>query len=245
MPHSVQLYSLRTHLEADLEATLARVAEIGYTRVEPYRIVADGRRLGAALQANDLAAPSAHAPLLSEDQDAIFTAAADLGISTVICPSTPAEQWRQAGGIEAIAESLNAAAQRGAEYGVRVGYHNHWWEFPDISGRSGMEYLASQLAPEVVLEIDTYWAAVAGVDPIALITDLGDRVRYLHLKDGPITTVNTEQVALGAGQMPVQQILAAADHLEVGVVELDDHDGDMFAAVDESLRYLNGLGQGK
>lgn len=238
MSYSIQLYTLRTHLADDLEGTIARVAQIGYPLVEPYQIVAETARLGAALTANGLKAPSTHAPLLGEQQEEVLAAAQQLGIGTVICPATPAEKWKQAGDIEQIAESLNAAAARAAEYGLRVGYHNHWWELGAVNDRSGLEHLAEHLEPEVILEIDTYWAAVAGRDPIDLITTLGDRVRFLHLKDGPVNEVTTDQLALGKGVMPVRQILDAAAHLEVGVVELDDHDGDMFTAVEQSLQFL-------
>lgn len=243
MSPSLQLYTLRDHLDADLDATLQRVAGIGYTQVEPYRIVPapQTRALAAALDAHGLAAPSAHAGVLGEDQEQIFAAARQLGIGTVIVPASDPDRWTTAAGVEAIAAELNAAARVAADLGLRVGYHNHWWEFAPIDGRNALVHLADHLHPDVVLEIDTYWAAVAGVDPVAIITELGQRVRYLHLKDGPITREPDDQVALGRGEMPVPQILAAAAHLEVGVVELDDHRGDMFTAVEQSLAYLRGL----
>ena len=84
IPISVQLYTLRDALEKDLAGTIQRVAEIGFAQVEPYNFVATARELGEALQANRLTAPSGHAPLLSQDQDQIFAAAKELGITTVI-----------------------------------------------------------------------------------------------------------------------------------------------------------------
>lgn len=238
MSHSLQLYTLRDHLDADLDGTLKRVAGFGYTQVEPYRILPETQALGEALREYGLNAPTTHAPLLGENQAEIFAAAVQLGIGTVILPATPAEQWAGAAGIDAIAASLNSASHAAAAHGLRVGYHNHWWEFAPIAGRTAMEYFADQLNDNIVLEIDTYWAAVAGVDPVQIITALGERVQYLHLKDGPITRDPADQVALGQGEMPVPQILAAATHLELGVVELDDHRGDMFTAVEQSLAYL-------
>lgn len=241
MSHSLQLYTLRNHLDEDLDGTLKRVAGFGYTQVEPYRIVPETEALGAALREHGLSAPTTHAPLLGENQAEIFAAAGQLGIGTVILPATPESEWTSAAGVEAIAAALNQAANAAAEHGLRVGYHNHWWEFAQIDGRTAIEHFADRLNPEVVLEIDTYWAAVAGVDPVAIIGALGPRVQYLHLKDGPITSDAADQVALGQGSMPVPDILAAAEHLTLGVVELDDHRGDMFTAVEQSLRYLEGI----
>jgi sugar phosphate isomerase/epimerase len=125
MSYSLQLYTLRNAIQEDLPGTIRKVAEIGFTQVEPYNFVATAKELGAALKENGLTAPSGHAPLLSQDQDEIFAAAKELGITTVIDPYLPADHWQKAEDIQATAAKLNAAAKKGAEYGIRVGYHNH------------------------------------------------------------------------------------------------------------------------
>ena len=240
MPYSIQLYTVRTALEEDLAGTLRRLAEIGFTMVEPYHFVAKATELKQAMAANHLTAPSGHAPLLSEDQDAIFTAAQLLGIGTVIDPLVPVERWNTVGDIRKTAEQLNAAAARGAAYGVRVGYHNHWWEVESVvDGKTAIEHLADNLAPEVVLELDTYWAAVGGQNPADLLARLGDRVKFIHIKDGPITSDAASQLAVGDGKMPIWEVLDAAGSLEAAVVELDDFQGDMFDAVRDSYNYLS------
>ncbi|MBW4094149.1 MAG: sugar phosphate isomerase/epimerase [Acidobacteria bacterium] len=239
MTYSLQLYTLRKPLEEDLAGTISRVAAAGYTAVEPYNFVATAEPLAAALAQNGLTAPSGHAPLLRADQNEIFAAAAALGIGTVIDPHVEASLWTNETDIAATAKALNEAAKRGAEHGVRVGYHNHEFELENrIGGRSALEVLVDHLDPAVVLEVDTYWAAVGGEDPVALLRRLGDRVRFIHIKDGPLTKVDTDQVAVGSGKMPIWDVLAAVPSLEVGVVELDDFTGDIFTAVTDSLNYL-------
>lgn len=239
MSYSIQLYTLRDALQEDLPGTIRKVAEIGFTRVEPYNFVATAAELGAALQENGLTAPSGHAPLLSQDQDQIFAAAKELGIGTVIEPYITAEHWQTAEDIRATAAKLNAAARKGAEYGIRVGYHNHAWELEStIEGRTALEYFAGLLDPELVLEVDTYWAAVGGQDPAQLLQRLGDRVRFIHIKDGPLTTDTKAQLPAGQGQVAVLEVIAAAASLEVGVVEFDDYSGDIFDGIAQSLAYL-------
>ncbi len=204
MPYSVQLYTLRNAIEDDLPGTIRKVAEIGFTQVEPYNFVATARELGAALKENGLSAPSGHAPLLSQDQDGIFAAAKELGIATVIEPFIPAERWQNAEDIQATAAQLNAAAKKGATYGIRVGYHNHQWELEStIEGRTALEYFAGLLDPELVLEVDTYWVAVGGHDPVEILAKLGDRVKLIHIKDGPLTTDTEAQRPAGQCQVPV------------------------------------------
>ncbi|MGR0161637.1 sugar phosphate isomerase/epimerase family protein [Paenarthrobacter nitroguajacolicus] len=239
MSYSLQLYTLRDALQKDLPGTIKKVAEIGFTQVEPYNFVATAKELGAALKENGLTAPSGHAPLLSADQDEIFAAAKELGITTVIDPFLPAEHWQDAETIQATATKLNAAAKKGAEYGIRVGYHNHAWELESIiEGKTALEYFEGLLDPELVLEVDTYWVAVGGQDPVELLARLGDRVKLIHIKDGPGNTDTKAQQPAGQGTIPVLDVIAAAKSLEVGVVEFDDYSGDIFQGITESLAYL-------
>ena len=80
--------------------------------------------------------------------------------------------------------------------------------------------LAARLAPEVVLQVDTYWAYAGGADVPALLTRLGDRVVALHIKDGDGSLDPTKQVPVGSGVLPVWDIIAAAPEA-LRVVELD------------------------
>jgi sugar phosphate isomerase/epimerase len=245
MSYSLQLYTLRNAISEDLPGTIRKVAEIGFTQVEPYNFVATAKELGVALKENGLTAPSGHAPLLSQDQDEIFAAAKELGITTVIDPFIPAGRWQSAEDVQATAARLNEAAKKGAEYGIRVGYHNHQWELESIiEGRTALEYFAALLDPEVVLEVDTYWVAVGGQDPVDILGKLGNRVKFIHIKDGPLTTDTKAQLPAGQGQVAVLDVIAAATSLEVGVVEFDDYDGDIFEGISQSLDFLTASGEG-
>jgi sugar phosphate isomerase/epimerase len=235
---SVQLYSVREALAADYGGTLAKVAGFGYRLVEPFDLVRFADELRAGLPANGLSAPTTHVGLLSDDQDTIFTLARELGIGTLIVPSVDASRWQSEADIVQIAAELNDAAARAAERGLRVGYHNHHFELVSmINNRHGLEVLADHLAPEVVLEVDTYWAHAGGADVPALLRRLGDRVVALHVKDGDGTLNAKAQVAVGSGSLPVWDFLAAAPEA-LRVVELDDSEGDVLEAVAASRSYL-------
>ncbi len=249
-PLSLQLYTVRRALDADCAGTMQRIAEIGFTRVEPYDFLARADALAAGFAATGLSAPSAHFRFLDAGSlagatlDDVFATAARLGIPTVIDPFVDPAKWQSAADIGATADALNAAAEVAVKHGIRIGYHNHWFELESviggavIGGDTGLEVLASALNPAVILELDTYWAAAGGQDVVALLGRLGDRVRLLHIKDGPIEADPASQLAVGAGRMPVWDIIAAATSLEVAVVELDDFAGDMFDAVADSYAYL-------
>jgi sugar phosphate isomerase/epimerase len=180
---SVQLYSVRDRFAADPRGTLDRLAGIGFTQVEPYGVVENLAALRSGLPAAGLTAPTAHARLIGADQPAVFAAAAECGIGVVIDPLVKPEQWQDPADIAATAAALNGAAKIAAGYGVTVGYHNHWWELASrIDGRHAFEVFADQLDPELVLEVDTYWATAGGADAPELLRRLGGRVRAIHVR---------------------------------------------------------------
>jgi sugar phosphate isomerase/epimerase len=244
-PLSIQLYTLRDQLAADRDGTLARLAEIGYTAVEAYDPTADPA--GFRKRADDLglSVSSTHAYALFDKEAAeVFDAVAAIGTDLAIIPGGIAhEEFTTADGLRRTADLLNGFAEKAAERGMRIGYHNHWWEIePRFEGRTALEELADLLAPEVFLEVDTYWAAVGGADVPALLRTLGGRVLALHVKDGP-GVKDAPHTAVGKGAIDVPSILAAAPDAQ-RIVELDTCAGDIFEAVADSRAYLTALEDG-
>jgi sugar phosphate isomerase/epimerase len=258
---SVQLFTVKDALEADLDGTLAEVARRGFTAVEPYDFVRRAAPLAASLTAHGLAAPTGHAFLASASfvnpdgsgtslpvptPDEVFDAAEILGMGTVIDPYTEPARWETREQIEETARLLNAAAEIAARRGLRVGYHNHAHELEaQIDGQTGLELLAELLDPRVVLEVDLYWAARAGVDPAALLRTLGDRVVAVHVKDGTLDAEAikayppADQVPAGTGSVPLTAALDAASALEFAIVEFDAYAGDLFDAIEQSRIFLD------
>ncbi|MEU4513493.1 sugar phosphate isomerase/epimerase [Nonomuraea wenchangensis] len=241
-PISVQLYTVRDALAADRDAVLRRLAGIGYAAVEPYDPTADPKGFREVADDLGLRVSATHAyALLTEDTNAVLDAIATIGTDLAIVPGgIPHEEFTTPDGLRRTADLLNGLAERAAGHGVRIGYHNHWWEIePRIDGRHALEALTDLLAPEVFLEIDTYWAAVGGADVPALLGRLGGRVLALHVKDGPVVK-GEPHTAVGAGAMPVPTVLAAAPDAW-RVVELDECATDVFAALADSHAYLTSL----
>jgi len=260
---SIQLFTVREALERDLDGTLAEVAARGFTAAEPYDFVRRAESLAAALSAHGITAPSGHAFLASESfvnpdgsgttlpvpsPAEVFAAAKTLGMGIVIDPYTAPERWQSIEQIEQTARLLNAAAEIGEAEGIRVGYHNHAHELEaTFDGTTGLEVLAGLLDPRVVLEVDLYWVARGGVDPVALLERLGERVVAVHAKDGTLDPEAlaayppADQVPAGEGVVPLAEAIAAAPALELAIVEFDHYEGDLFDAIEKSRLALDGI----
>ena len=236
---SIQLWTVRREIaELGMEATLQRLAELGYPAIEPaglgglapteFKAVADG--LGLQIS-------SAHVPLpVGPDANQVLDEQEAIGNRFLISGGM-APDMATLDDTRRLADRFNEAAANAAARGMHIGMHNHWWEFDTVLDDGACPFDVLLDATDVFLEVDVYWAAVGGVDPAGLLKDLGDRVRYLHVKDGPIEP-RTPQTPVGAGKLDIGAVLEAAPADAWQVVELDEFDGDMFHAVDESRRWL-------
>jgi sugar phosphate isomerase/epimerase len=237
-PPAVQLYTLRELLPDDRAGVLRQLAGFGYGAAEPFGILEDPDGLRADLDAAGLAVTSVHAIPAGDQAEATFAAARTLGAATVIVPFLPPARFADADGVAGVASELNEMSRQAAGHGLALGYHNHDHELAQaVDGRPALEVLADQLDDDVLLEVDTYWAAVGGQDVPALLRRLGERVQFLHVKDGPISK-DEPMTAVGSGRMPVAEILAASPYPRWHIVELDRCATDMMTAVRDSLDWL-------
>ena len=237
---ALQLYTLRRQAEQDLEAALDQAAEAGYREIEWFggprgRTAEDLRRL---LSERGLGIMAAHVPLseLEADPAGVMDMYRALHCQVLVCPWL--DQDQRGDGSRAqyleLGRRLDLLSYRFRAGGFRFAYHNHEFELqpfddgePERLGRDGLHALASRRSHDGWgLELDIYWAAFAGSDPMALIRELGDRVQLLHLKDGLLPGPPEERAAeqataerwfrpLGRGDVDVAGCVEAA--LEAGV----------------------------
>src|SRR5215207_5195111 len=194
---SIQLYTLRDQLAIDLEGTLAALAAIGYRRVEHAGFV--GRSVTefkAALDAAGIWASSGHVGIPQPFDAAAWRASlADaqvLGSRYIVHPFfginfATGEVVRDRATWTAFAHDLNRAGRMAREAGLRLGYHNHNWEFfrlSDGSGQRAFDVLVEETDPRYVhLELDLFWAWRGAADPVDLFQQTHNRVRQYHVKD--------------------------------------------------------------
>jgi sugar phosphate isomerase/epimerase len=241
---ALQLYTVRGLSATDLPGTLGAVAAAGYRAVELAglpEISAD--RLARLLEEAALRAVASHEGIerLREDANAVADRMAELGCSRVIVPWMPEEDRRTADDVRRFARELGGFARTLAARDIRLGYHNHAFEFSTLDGTTVWEVLLGELAPEIEIELDVYWAAVGGRDPIAEIEATSERVRLLHMKDraaGP----EPHDAPTGQGILPFPEIIDAARAVGVEwyVVEQDEP-RQALDDVGSAFRYLASL----
>lgn len=218
---AIQLYTLREQAAADFEATMAAVAEAGYTAVE----FAGFHNLPAAqvnniLQANGLRAAAAHIPMTAflenfeQTAEDLVTIGAAWGIVPWVSPEDRSEKV-----LRGYAEHFNDFATRLRMAGVKFGYHNHDFEFSvrTDSGKTLFDTLVENTEPDsVYFELDAFWAAVGGSDPERVIRQHGNRIGLLHLKDGKLgETERGMDLPFGQGDLDWDGILHAAREVNV------------------------------
>lgn len=248
-PIALQLYTLREAAATDFEGVVRRVAEIGYAGVEPAGFPGSNpEAAGKLFKELGLQVPSMHGKFpVGDDKNEVFDTMNAIGTKRVISGRGPSE-WDTMDKVKANCAMINEAAANAAEHGFTVGYHNHWWEFATVDGQLVYDIMQAELDPSVFFQVDTYWVKVGGSDVVSVLKKLGSRAPVLHIKDGPADDSKSDMTAVGAGVLNWHEIIpAVADTTEWLIVELDRCATDMFAAVEDSLKYLTseGLASGK
>lgn len=250
VPVAIQLYSLRNEAQADFGSVIERLGRIGFAGVEPAGLHGMApREFLRRVQEAGMVVTSSHIPLpIGDTANEVLDAAEEIGARDVVVAFLPPDRFQDADRIFVTADQLNRAWELAAARGMRLGYHNHNWEFSTrIDGESAWDRLFEQLRPEIFAELDVYWATVGGCDPVEAVARLGTRARLLHVKDGPADSPKSAMTAAGEGALDLPAIARAAPYADWHIVELDRCATDMFEAVTASYRYLvdQGLSRGR
>jgi len=242
----LQLYTVREQLAADFEGTLARVAALGVREVEfaGYHGRA-AREVRAALRRHKLSAPAAHVTTaaLRGGLERAIEEAKTVGHEYLVCGYVPAGERRSPDDYRRLADLLNGAGERAARAGLRLGYHNHDFEFEQSGGQVPYDLLLARTDARLVrMELDLYWITKAGRSPLDYLSKHPGRFPLLHVKDMDATP-RRSFTEVGRGVIDFKSILAAARRAGVKhyFVEQDETPASPFDSIRVSLDYLKRL----
>ena len=243
-PIGLQLYTVRDEMQKSVEATLARVAQIGYREVEFAGFFGrSAQQIADALKANGLRSPASHVQMDPATWERTLADAKTIGNEYVVMPWIP-EQMRTDANFRRLADAMNTSAAQANKVGLKFAYHNHDFEFkPMADGKLIYDMLLESTDPKTVLmEMDLYWINFAGADPLAYWTKYPGRFQLVHVKD---MAADKKMADAGSGTLPWatyfhERALGGVKHF---FVERDDaaSTGDAFAAIARSFNYLKDL----
>jgi sugar phosphate isomerase/epimerase len=202
------------------------------------------------LQGLGLTAPSGHYQTGNTTPDAKGTLindwnraaddAAEVGQKYMICAYLFPDERKTLDDYKRHAELFNKAAEVSKKRNLQFGYHNHDFEFVTLGGQVPYDLLLKQTDPKLVqMELDLYWAAFAGRDPVALFKKHPGRFPMWHVKDMEKSTSRTF-AEVGTGSIDFKRIFAAAKTagLQHYFVEQDQTKRDPMESIEISHKNL-------
>ncbi len=213
---AVTLFNLRDYCktESELDQTLDKVCEIGYQVVQVSAVPLPAEIIKKQLDKHNLYCCATH-----EGLDKI--GADDLNplidrLKTLECDFTalgaPGPEWRtsQAGMLK-LAEIFNRQGEKLLAHGIRLGYHNHDFEFERFDGKTTVfETFYNATNPKFVCaELDVHWVTRGGGSPVCWINRLKGRIPVIHFKDFTVYQGKPIFCEIGEGNLDWKGILAA------------------------------------
>jgi sugar phosphate isomerase/epimerase len=233
-------------LKGDWQAILKKTVEFGFTEIEPGNYLGDSaasflafcKEIGLKPVAKGISF-NAKADVLKKEIEGIH----ELEIKNAILYWP----WLVGGpfGLEDCkksAEILNKTGRICRENGLTLCWHNHNKEFIPMEAGLPFDYLMSQTERDLVqCELDIYWVAKGGADPLAVLKQYRGRIKILHVKDMAPGTEQTFECP-GSGIIDFPTVFKEALHqrIEHFIVEHDTVKDGM-ACLQSSGAYLRNL----
>ncbi len=247
----LQLYSIRDSINRDVPAAIKKVADMGYTFVEPasYR---DGKFYNmepadfkALCEKNGMKVISSHTsrelPTAENYEetmawwDQCIDAHLAAGASYIVQPSMGRSAYQSIANLKKWCDYFNEVGAKCNAKGIRFGYHNHDREFSTVHGDTVMyDYMLQNTDPsKVMFQLDLYWCVVGGKNPVDYFNKYPGRFELWHIKD--------EKEIGASGMMDFESIWAAKEvsGMKYGIVEVERYDFDQFTSCQKSIEFLN------
>lgn len=251
----IQLYTLRDQLPKDVKGVIAHVAKAGYQEVETFGYSPDNgfwglkaKEFSQLLKQHGLTTPSGHYDMNAffkdgsrQQLDEYIRVAHATGQTYLIVPSLNESLIRTKADFMKVAENMNKLAEAIKKEGLKVGYHNHNFEWKPVDGTTFYDVLLKETDPALVhMEMDIYWVVRAGQNPIEILRKHRGRYALVHVKDRDKSNpdITTE---VGKGDIDFKKIIPAAEAAGVThfIMEQENFTNiDPFVSITESATYM-------
>lgn len=258
-PIGIQLYTVKELFEKDVFGTLKLVADTGFKEVEAYGYDS-GKIFGVSYA--DFAAEVKRLGMK------VISGHYGTGQSTPDKTGTPANGWEQtvndakAAGqeyttiawldgseynsldaLKRTCEIMNKAGEISKQYGMRMAYHNHSFEFQKVEEQVVYDVMLKELDPSLVaMEMDIYWVVYGGQDPLTYFKNHPGRFELWHVKDMDKTD-RSKNSDVGSGSIDFKPIFAAAGQsgMKHFFLEQEYFAGPQATSIANGYSYLKGI----
>lgn len=275
----VQMMMLKGKVdEIGVYETMKKLYELGFHAVEVSQIpmtaenVAELKRasedfnieIAALSAALEPMFPGAPGETLTADFDKIVNDCKTLNCNFLRIGMLPITVIGNKDKIMEFVQKADAVAEKLAEYGIELYYHNHHIEFQKYDGEYLLDIIKNNTS-RIGFELDVHWIHRGGLDPVEVINKYEGRISLIHLKDYRIGQFdmsvleggfdpdtffqafnNVVQFAeLGEGSLDLKAIIEAglASGSQYFLIEQDDVYGkDPFECLKISADHLRNLG---
>jgi sugar phosphate isomerase/epimerase len=242
-----QLYSAKDLFcdSKGLVAVLEKLASFGYDGVEFFNYTdMSANDLKTILAMNHLEAINSHVSLerFRNNMETEIAYAQVLGLSALTIPYHNPEQRSEAD-YRALFKDMPKFIAACDKVGIKLCYHNHDFEFEKIDDMTVLDFFLS--IDNLFLELDTFWAWFAGLNPISYIEKYAGRTPYIHIKDYlDRNTTPPVFCAIGTGKMDNRGIVDAAgkNGIQWIVVEQDNDRINPMESARLSVEHLRKMG---
>lgn len=175
--------------------TLRKVSDLGYNAVEISQVPMDEKNVSELERAQtelgmDVASLSVmmEKPVgrpgesLKDDFDKIVNDAKRLDTNLLRIGMLPFGAMTSIDAVVDFAKETNGYAERLAEHGISLYYHNHHIEFAKFDGKYMLDII-NENSPAMGLEIDVHWVQRGGLDPVRTLEKYAGNTAMVHLKD--------------------------------------------------------------
>ncbi len=209
----IQLFSIPKMLSEDFMGAIKLLSSLGYKELElfgPFDFSTDSAKksweavtpmlgfkgsgyfgrsikdIKKILKDHGLKTPAMHTDLdtLQTKMDKLGEAAHILDQKYVTLPAVPQELRKNIDDYKRIADTFNKIGESAKKNGIKFGYHNHGYGIKPTDGQIGLDIILENTDPNLVFfEMDIFWTAAGGADPIAYLSKYPTRYKMLHIKD--------------------------------------------------------------
>ncbi|MEK5036966.1 sugar phosphate isomerase/epimerase family protein [Sporosarcina sp. FSL K6-3457] len=243
----LQFWSIKEAVEKDLLGMIESVAEMGYKGAQ---FAGFGSHTAEDVKKKmdevGIKAAGAHVQLtqLETQFDETLRYHEKIENEFIIVPYLPEELRKTGDDYKRLAELLNDIGQKALARGFSLGYHNHDFEFDIFNGKTGFDILYENTdADHLKIELDCFWAAVTGNNPLDIIEKYGDRVVSLHIKDMKMDGDQKISTELGTGTLPLAEYVEKGKEHNVKwfIVEQEHFTKDPVASAAQNAKTLKNI----